>query len=212
MKNLNFVATFKSLTLILVLFVFGSLITLGQSTPVTTASPTPTPVAVVKPATDAIPIWKTIKIGKKDSADLLAALKGVYVSDNAKELISRVSPPTTSLEETSVNLVLISASKLGLKGDEITLTQIIEAAGKVGLKICPPELGPYLRYQYTDQPSGERIFVAMDPLDYKDQKRIFTLDESGNKAWLYTIYGFPSLTPNVEVWSPDFKWVFVRQP
>lgn len=202
-------AIFKSLILVLAGF-FTPHIIQAQ-----TAVPTATPVATPQPTTTTAPAnqpaaWKTIKVGKKNSADLLVALKRVFVSDSAKSFITNFAPATTSPEEESVSLALVTATQLGLKGDDITFQQITEAAGKLGLKICPPEVGVYLRYQYIDQPNGERIFIAMNPIEYQGQKRVFTLDQGGNYAWLYTINGFPSLTPTVDAWSPDFKWVFVR--
>lgn len=46
----------------------------------------------------------------------------------------------------------------------------------LGLKLCPPDAAPYIRLEYADQPSGERLYVAMKPIISADgDPRIFVV-------------------------------------
>lgn len=47
---------------------------------------------------------------------------------------------------------------------------------QLGLDLCPPDVGPHLRLEYTDQPPGERLYVAMKPITGSDgEPRVFVI-------------------------------------
>lgn len=70
---------------------------------------------------------------------------------------------TASHEEVEVELVAVSAEELGFNLGA-TLCQVYSRASQFGLGLCPIEVGPQLRLQYTHQPRGEYVLVAMEPI------------------------------------------------
>ena len=50
---------------------------------------------------------------------------------------------------------------------------------QMDLELCPPDLGPYLRIDYADQPQGEHLFIAMKPITASDgEPRIFVVEHT----------------------------------
>jgi hypothetical protein len=111
-------------------------------------------------------VWKTIKLstGLKTADDFHKALeKGGHVIGSwgygiLGQLAFKVSETANYVE-----LVKITVRELGFKNGA-TNAQINERAKELGLELCPNEVGPQLRLQYKDQPKGERILVAMEPI------------------------------------------------
>ena len=69
-------------------------------------------------------------------------------------------------------------------------------AMKLGLELCPPKVGPTLRLEYTDQPLGESVHIAMKPIITEDgEPRIFVV--AHNSA---------GLSLETAVARPDDKW------
>jgi hypothetical protein len=77
--------------------------------------------------------------------------------------------------ETDVELVLVSAADLGVK-TESSLADVYKRARQVGLQLCPAEVGPQLRLDYRDQPRGEALTIAMEPIaTYNGEPTILAL-------------------------------------
>lgn len=75
---------------------------------------------------------------------------------------------------------------------------------KLGLKLCPPAVGPHLRLEYTDQPSGERLYVAMKPITASDgEPRIFVVAHDSAGLSLDAARARPD-----DKWAPDDIFVF----
>src|SRR5215831_13855991 len=62
-----------------------------------------------------------------------------------------------------VELTLVSAAQLGIEA-ESTLADLYHRARQAGLVLSPPDVGPQLRLDYHDQPLGESLLVAMEPV------------------------------------------------
>jgi hypothetical protein len=110
--------------------------------------------------------WKTITIGTySDSLALLNALSsiGCEIGGAAAEILAR---PTFTLsgERTVVELVAVSAAELGFHGQTASLRQIYAVAQQIGFGLASAEIGPQLRLQYLDQPIGEFLIIAMEPI------------------------------------------------
>ncbi|GMO26986.1 hypothetical protein [Bradyrhizobium sp. TM233] len=113
-----------------------------------------------------IQLWKKIAIGTfTDLAALRSTMGalGCSVGSLADEIIARPAF-TLSGEKTEVQLVAISAAELGFEGEMATLGNIYAHAQLLGLRLAPAEVAPQLRLQYLDQPIGEFLIIAMDPI------------------------------------------------
>lgn len=151
-------------------------------------------------------IFRTIKLGT--CADL-TALKvavnaaGGRISDYANDLLNH-RDFTIAAEEIEVDLVVASVAELGFE-DGATYADICAKAQELGLQICPAEVGPQLRLQYTDQPNGEWLRIAMDPIADRDGRRsVFDVVRDRGELWLVWDSGRPD-----RVWSADDRFVFV---
>ncbi|MBI4692031.1 MAG: hypothetical protein HY773_01110 [Candidatus Terrybacteria bacterium] len=99
------------------------------------------------------PVWKTVTLGIHKSVDeYRKALEanGFKIGNWGDDILGK-SAFTVSSEETEVELVKMTVAELGFK-DSATRKDIYERAIEFGLKLCPNEVGPALRLQYTDQP------------------------------------------------------------
>jgi len=115
-------------------------------------------------------IWKTIKLGTglKDCDDFLDAIKsaGWEFPKVGTIRMLRDSAFKTATKECEVDLVLVTVAELGFEFDSSTRRdEIFKRASKLGLKLCPPEVGPQLRLQYKEQLDEEWINIGMEPID-----------------------------------------------
>lgn len=113
----------------------------------------------------AMPVWKTIALGTPSGTQALRAAlnRACRVGDLAVEILDRPAF-ITSKTRTRIDLVVLSAAELGFAGRDAPRAAIYERAKRLGLTLCPAEVGPQLRLQYPDQPRGEFLHVAMEPI------------------------------------------------
>lgn len=113
---------------------------------------------------------------------------------------------TVSSEEVEVELVVVSVAELGFK-DGATRKKIYQRAQEFGLDLCPNEVGPQLRLQYKDQPKGEWLLIAMEPIaDSDGYLKVFRVAHDDDELWLHGIYGYPD-----RFWVGGRRFVFVRR-
>lgn len=110
-------------------------------------------------------VWKTITLGRFANTFALRNVldaAGCGVGDLAGEVLAR---PTFVLSpvELSLDLVVVSATELGMAG-ETSLADVYTRAQERGLAPAPAEVGPQLRLQYFDQPIGEFLHIGMTPM------------------------------------------------
>ena len=152
------------------------------------------------------PTWKTIKLGTNETVEELKqalTASGCRVNDRASELLKNI---TVCPVEVEVDLVVVSVAELGFPNGA-TRKEIYECAIEFGYKLCPPEVGPKLRLQYNDQPKGEWLRIAMEPItDSHGHTDVFVVDRAGGAHWLRADYGPPAY-----FWAGDYRWVFVRR-
>lgn len=87
------------------------------------------------------------------------------------------------------------------------MSDIYQKAKKQGLQLCPAEVGPQLRLQYADQPAGEWLVIAMEPIkDSVGGLSVFFVGHGGVDRWLDAYDGEPDY-----VWHADGRFVFVRR-
>ncbi len=102
------------------------------------------------------PVWKTVTLGTHESVGgLREALNtaGFGIGDLAREALNRLA--LTARPRTPLDLAVVSGSKLGLTAQDTSLAEICSRAAAHGLMLCPAEVAPQLRLQYSDQPPGE---------------------------------------------------------
>ena len=96
------------------------------------------------------------------------------VGDAADEILGRPAFRYGRMK-TDVELVLLSAADLGVES-ESSLADVYKRARQVGLELCPAEVGPQLRLDYRNQPLGEVLHIAMQPVAmYSKEPTIFVL-------------------------------------
>ena len=150
--------------------------------------------------------WMTIQLGtNKSNQDLRKELEknDHRISDWGSDILKKTDVAT---ELTEVDLIVLSNAELG-SPDGCTVAQTYEAAQKLGLELCPAEVGPQLRLQYTNQPMDEWLLVAMDPITDSDGTlSVFRVVRHEDGSWLIGYYGRPD-----RHWFGDYRWVFVRR-
>ena len=147
-------------------------------------------------------VWKTVKIGVHKQLDILiSALSKFRLSDWAKDVLGK---PAFMLAQTEEDIDLCVASVKELTGkNQATTTEIFDAIKRVG-DLCPAEVGPALREQYTDQPKGEWLRIAMEPInDSADAPRVFRVEHDDVELWLNAYYAKPDY-----VWAGVYRFVF----
>lgn len=159
--------------------------------------------------TGAFQTLKTIKLGTelKTADDFCNAIKcAIMKIGNWGNDILGKPVFTTSNTEMELDLVNISVAELGFK-DGATRKEIYERAIQFGLELCPAEVGPQLRLQYKDQPKGERLIIAMEPIAVSDgHLYVFNVEHGYDGLWLLGHSGHPDT-----FWLGGNRFVFVRR-
>jgi hypothetical protein len=153
--------------------------------------------------------WKTIKLGTglQTADDFLKKVMeaGMKIGDWANDILGKPAFTATT-SETEVELVVASVAELGFK-DGATRKDIYVRAQEFGLDLCPPEVGPQLRLQYTDQPRGEWLVIAMEPITDSDgDLDLFVVAHDDDERWLYAYNGYPA-----HFWNGHSRFVFLRR-
>lgn len=149
--------------------------------------------------------WRVLRIGTHKSAESLSASlleRRCRINAWAHDIIKKVIVDSA---EVMVDLVMLSVAELGFK-DGARYDQICARAKELGLKLCPGEVGLQLRLQYNDQPMGEWLVVAMEPIaDSGGCLCLFRVVRDGYGVWLFACCDAPS-----RVWLSDFQFVFCK--
>ena len=154
-------------------------------------------------------VFKTIKLGTglKTADDFRKSLKdnGFSIGDWANDILGKPAF-TVAPEETEIDLVVVSVAELGFKNGA-TREQIYTRAKERGLNLCPAQVGPQLRLQYKDQPDGEVLIVAMEPITGSGGPlKLFRVRRDDSALWLSSYYGQPG-----HVWYSAYRFVFSRR-
>jgi len=122
-------------------------------------------------------IWQKIALGTYNGVDAYRrALEsaGIKIGDAADEILGRPTFPYGTMK-TDVELVLVSAADLGVE-TESSLADVYKRARQVGLELCPAEVGLQLRLDYRNQPRGDALTIAMEPVaTYSGEPTILAL-------------------------------------
>jgi hypothetical protein len=155
-----------------------------------------------------VPPWRTISLGTFTSSyGLMTALDDadIAIGDLADEAMHGPAF-TVAKSKSEVDLVVLSAAQLGVGETGTSRQDILARARRLDLDLCPLEAAAQLRLQYLDQPVGEFLDVAMEPITtYGGYTVAFTLANGG--AGLMII-GY-IVTEDVII-SQERKFVFAR--
>ena len=126
--------------------------------------------------------WRTTTIGSYKGVnayrDAFDAAK-IKIGDAADEILGRSAFPYAG-EKTQVELIVVSAAELGVES-ESSLADFYNRAEQLGLMLCPAEVAPQLRLDYRDQPFGETLIIAMEPVNtYSGEPTILSLVNWGS--------------------------------
>jgi hypothetical protein len=140
----------------------------------------PTELTVDAPAR--FQTWRKITLGTYKGVnayrDALDAA-GIKIGDSADEILGRPAFRYAGVK-TEVELTLLSAATLGVES-EAALADVYKRARQAGLELCPAEVGPQLRLDYRNQPLGEALNIAMEPIaTYGGQPTILSLMNFGS--------------------------------
>jgi len=140
-----------------------------------------------------IQIWRTTTLGFHKGVnsyrDALDAAK-IKIGDAADEILGRPAFHYVK-EKVEVELTLVSAAELGVE-TESPLSEVYQRATQFGLTLCPPEVGPQLRLDYRNQPVGESLLIAMEPVKtYHGEPTILSLMNFGSGLALVGSDGRP---------------------
>lgn len=138
-----------------------------------------------------------VTIGSKTKKELKKELKkkNIQFSSYAESMIdSSDFHEKTSFEH--IELVRLTVKDLGFTRGA-TIREIYDKAKTIGLDLCPPEVGPYLRLQYEGQPLGEYFWIAMKQITARGgDPHLFMLARDEGGLWLYDRWA-----------DPDYRWL-----
>jgi hypothetical protein len=150
-------------------------------------------------------IWRKTALGTYKGVDAYRRAldsAGIKIGDAADEILGRPAFSYGTMK-TDVELVLVSAADLGVE-TESSLAGVYKRARQVGLELCPAEVGPQLRLDYRNQPLGEALDIAMEPLaTYSGDPTILTLVNWGTGLALISRDG-----RSESMVSPTSRFVF----
>ncbi len=136
-------------------------------------------------------------INSPKSAEEAMERKNIYRSDWGKDILYKTE---FSQEKQNYDLVRFTVSQLGFPSGATT-QEIYDKAEKLGLELCPAEVGPHLRLQY---PGKEWMLIAMKQISGRyDCPDVFNLRTDGVQLGLH---GSPAEPENG--WDADFELVF----
>jgi hypothetical protein len=122
-------------------------------------------------------IWRKITLSTYKGVDAYrGALEsaGIKTGDAADEILGRPAFRYGTMKS-DVELVLVSAADLGVE-TKSSLADVYKRARQVGLELCLAEVGPQLRLDYHNQPRGETLTIAMEPVaTYSGEPTILAL-------------------------------------
>lgn len=142
----------------------------------------------------AFSIWKTIKLGTglKTADDFRKVHKadGHRIGNWGNDILGKPAFKTAG-KETEIDLVVVSNADLGFKEGAL-LKDTYKRALELGLVLCLNEVGPQLRLQYTDQPMGEWLLIAMEPIEVSGGGlNVFHVERDDGGSWLRGSSGRP---------------------
>jgi hypothetical protein len=129
--------------------------------------------------------------------------KGCKIYTYADQILEKTP---FSKEKKSYDLVSFTVEQLGFP-QGAKLRDIYAKAKELGLELCPAEVGPLLRLQYTNQPDNNYLRIAMEPISDADgNPTLFLVLRGDGEFWLDDSRGYSG-----HEWISDYQFVFLRR-
>lgn len=142
-------------------------------------------------------IWKTIKLGTfKNTGEIINFFKEKYYEfeiDSSSEVMISSFLFRIAWSQKEIQLVKVSVFELCGK-NKATYKEICVNAKKLGLKLCPREVGPQLRFQYMNQSEDKSLYIAMNAFSCDGYELIFKLLKRKHKLVLEQASGHPDIS------------------
>jgi hypothetical protein len=159
--------------------------------------------------------WAQTTIGGKSKEELIKELEDreesnnpedkIYISSYARSMLQK--PEFTVINKPAkITLIRLKIQDLGFRYSP-TADQLYSRAKKLGLELCPPEIGPHLRLNYQEvfrreQPKDEYLFIGM--------KKI--VDSYGNLRVFHVCHNDDDLRELDSRWTePEHKWFLASE-
>lgn len=155
------------------------------------------------------PTWKTITIGTYTNVNVLkkAILNSDFRIGSWADDVLKSSNFTLAPKKKEIDLVRITPQDLGFQ-DGAYRVNIYKRALGFGLELCPLEVGPQLRLQYTDQPKLESLQIGMEP----------QVDSNGHESEFRVVHGEDDIVWLVgdhkhsdDFWAAKEHFIFVKK-
>jgi hypothetical protein len=165
---------------------------------------------IVTDPQQAFETFRTLKLGTgiKDADGFREAFKKVHcdISEWGDIILDDLAFRVAETE-TEVELVVVSNKELGFRRGA-TVKETYARAKKLGLNLCPNEVGPQLCLQYEDQPRDESLLVAMKPIiDSEGELHMFHVKQGDRGRQLL---GADARYPDFRL-GAGIQWVFLRR-
>jgi len=162
-------------------------------------------------------IARTVQIGGQTKARLLERLasSGVEINGLGRVLFASDKFITSDLR-TLLTTAELSVRHLGFPQGAAT-SDVYASAARLGLRLCPLELGPHLRLQFLDQPEGflgQPVWQDRAPAGSVTvaSETLCDDDEFPKGFYLRRINGTPWLRGyrcgREHIWDPEDRFVF----
>lgn len=179
--------------------------------------------AAIRAETMFVPFRK-FRFGGVPKQDLIKRLRmsaAFYASDLARDVMSRVAFTTQDNVEEAETIILTPADfgyqimpPIGELLDPARLAdwsaqnaQVLPEGRVVDL--LPAEAGPHVREQYSDQPEGEKLYVAMERFrDLDDDPSLFVISREDGQLWLKTFWKSYQNEYVLNLWRTDIRMLF----
>ena len=150
--------------------------------------------------------FEKLTIGGKTSQELQKQLKenNVKVGERAQGMLKSKNFSTSKRLE-SLDLVELRVGDLGFLGGATT-QDIYYRARKLGLQLCPAEVGPHYRLTHLDQTLNAWKYIAMEPITGSGGGPcVFDVERSAGGLWLDGGWAGPG-----DGWGAVARFVFFR--
>lgn len=154
--------------------------------------------------TSKLPTWRKVRTGTHRNGRDLESSVVLAGMDNGHYVSEMLGNLRCAVVDRLVEFLVISVRELGFP-DGAVLQQVMKAANEIpGCVPCDAEAGPCVRINYREQPPGECLYVAMNPITLSNGlPHIFSICNELSRLILKAEVA-------ASRFSPSAKFIFMR--